>query len=90
VSLVSEILSFRQHGCHQDDVHRELGVGVHACKFPVTPEEEVGGLQSSEASLGKTMIPYPKNKLEAEKAGSMAQVAERLPSKHEALEKNAG
>jgi hypothetical protein len=44
---------------------------------------EVGGLQS-EASPGKSMRPFPKNKLKANRTGSVARVAEPLPRKHEA------
>jgi hypothetical protein len=46
----------------------KLGVVVHACNsvIPATWEAEVGGLQS-EASPGKSMRPYLKNKPESKR-----------------------
>jgi hypothetical protein len=39
----------------------------------------------SEASLGKSLRPYSKNKLKAKRTGGMTQVAEYLSNKYKAV-----
>jgi hypothetical protein len=54
--------------------------------MPVIPDtQEVEAGVCFEASVGKSMRSYLRNKLKSKRTGEMVKEVEHLPSKHEAL-----